>query len=168
MQIPACKKTVDADQLAAGSSVLKPLPLLAAVPIQYSRMGFLFYRCSYFAFALSLLLALYSYCVEQPLWILVLIFCWGGLWLVYRRQITNLVTGALGYSGDGWMLEQNGRACQLVLAGEVLCWPWVIVLPLREVAGGKTRRLFIFSDALSKDDNARLRRWLRACLTPKA
>jgi len=168
VQIPAFKKAVDTDVIAADSPVLKPLPMLAAVYINHSRFGVLLYRCSYAVFALSLLLVFYPFIIEQPLWLLVLILCCSGLWLSYRREIGRCVTGALSFSGHHWLLEQEGRACQLMLAGEVLCWPWLIILPLRELASDKIRWVLIFGDAVNKDDNARLRRWLRACLTPKA
>lgn len=168
VQIPAFKKTVDADNITADFSVLKPLPVLAAINIDHSRFGFLLYRCSYFVFSLSLLLVFYPFIKEQPLWLLGLIFSWCGLWQVYRREIKGCINGSLGFSGDKWLLEQDEHTCQLELNGEVLCWSWLIILPLREPSSGKTQRLLIFRDALNKDDNARLRRWLRACLTPKA
>lgn len=167
MQTPAFKKTVDADPIVVSASALKPLPPLAAVRINDSRMGFLVYRCSYFTFALSLLLAFYNYVVDQPFWLLLLAFCLSGLWFAYRRQITQFVSGRLSYSGDYWLLEQDGCTYQHELAGEVLCWSWLIVLPLRDIADTKVRRVIIFGDALNKNDNARLRRWLRACLIPK-
>lgn len=168
MQIPAFKKAVDTDSIAADSSVLKPLPLLAAVYINHSRFGVQLYRCSYAVFALSLLLVFYPFIREQPLWLFGLTLCWGGLWLVYRWEIKRCVTGKLGFSGNYWLLEQNGRTYQLELAGEVLCWSWLIILPLREIASDKLRRVLVFGDAVNKDDNARLRRWLHACLTPRA
>lgn len=168
MQIPVFKKATDTDNGVADSSVLKPLPGLAAVCISNSRFALLLYRYSYGVFALSLLLVLYPFIVEQPFWFSGLVLCWLGLWLLYRREINNCVAGALSYSGNHWVFEQDGRTCQLKLAGEVLCWSWLIILPLRETASGKIRRLLIFGDVLNKDDNARLRRWLRACLTPKA
>ncbi|MDO8345919.1 MAG: protein YgfX [Cellvibrio sp.] len=168
MQIPVFNKAADTENRVADSSVLKPLPLLAAVCINNSRFALLLYRCSYGLFALSLLLVFYPYIIEQPFWVLGLVLCWSGLWLVYRREIKSCVAGALSFSGNHWVLEQEGCTCQLELAGEVLCWSWLIILPLRETATGKARRLLVFADALSKDDNASLRRWLRACLTPKA
>lgn len=142
--------------------------MLAAVYINPSRFGSLLYRYSYAVFALSLLLVFYPYIGEQPLWLLVSILCCFGLWLLYRQEIGRTVTGALSFSGHHWLLEKDGCICQLVLAGEVLCWPWLIILPLREIASGKIRWILIFGDAVNKSDNARLRRWLRACLTPKA
>lgn len=168
MQIPAFKKAVDIDNPAASTSVLKPLPPLAAVQINHSRLGSLLYCCSYSAFALSLLWVFIPFVIEQLLWLLGLIICWGGLWWAYRQQLKHCPTGALGFQANNWVFEQKGRSDQLELAGEVLCWRWLIILPLRNIASGKIRRLLLFSDALSPSDNARLRRWLRACLTPKA
>ncbi len=167
MQIPVFKQTVDTNGIAADSSALKPLPLLAAVHINNSRFGFLLYRCSYAVFALSLLLVFHPFIVEQALWLVVLLLCWSGLWRMYWREAKGSATGALSFSGNCWLLEQDGCTCQLELAGEVLCWSWLIILPFRDIEGGKTRRLLLFGDAVNKEDNARLRRWLRACLTPK-
>lgn len=168
MQIPVFKKATDTDNSVADSSVLKPLPRLAAVCINNSRFALLLYRYSYGVFALSLLLVFYPFIVEQPFWFSGLVLCWLGLWLLYRRSIKSCVTGALSYSGNYWLLEQDDLTCQLELAGEVLCWSWLIILPLRETETAKARCLLVFGDALNKDDNAGLRRWLRACLTPKA
>lgn len=168
MQIPVFNKAADTENSVAVSSVLKPLPMLVAVYINHSRFALLLYRCSYGLFALSLLLVFYPYIIQQPFWALGLILGWVGLWLMYQREIKSCVTGALSFSGNHWVFEQDGQTCQLELAGEVLCWSWLIILPLRETATGKARRLLIFRDALSKDHNASLRRWLRACLTPKA
>lgn len=168
VQIPVFNKAADTENSIADPSALKPLPMLAAVHINNSRFALLLYRCSYSLFALSLLLVFYPYIIEQPFWVLGLILCWVGLWLVYQRESKSRVTGALSFSGNHWVFEQAGQACQLELAGEVLCWSWLVILPLRETATGKTRRLLVFDDALDKHDNASLRRWLRACLTPKA
>lgn len=168
MQIPAFKKAVTPDSPAANTLVLKPLPPLAAVQINRSRLGFLLYRCSYSAFALSLLWVFVPFVIEHPLWLLALIICWSGLWYGYRQQVNHCLTGALGFPAYYWVLEQKGSRCQLELAGEVLCWRWLVILPLRDIASGKIRWLLLFSDALSRSDNVRLRRWLRACLTPKA
>lgn len=168
MQIPVFKKAVDSNLIAADSSALKPLPLLAAVSVNRSRFGFLLYLYSYSAFAASLLLVFYPFIIEQTLWVLALLLCWCGVWSTYRQQSSHFVVGALSFSDGYWLLEQEGHTCQLALAGEVLCWSWLIILPLRDTESGKIRRLLVFSDALNKNDNARLRRWLRACLTPKA
>ncbi len=168
MQIPVFKKAVDTNLITADSSVLKPLPRLAAVSINRSRLGSLLYFCSYGAFAASLLLVFYPFIIEQALWGLALLLCWGGVWWAYHQTNGHFVVGALSFADNYWLLEQAGRSSQLNLAGEVLCWSWLIILPLRDTEGGKACRLLLFSDALSKNDNARLRRWLRACLTPKA
>lgn len=168
MQIPAFNKSTDADSGVTDSSPLKPLPSLAAVHIKNSRFALCLYHCSYGVFALSLLLVFYPYIIDNFLWIFGLIFCWASLWRVYRREITARPTGVLSFSEDRWLFDQDGCTCQLALAGEVLCWSWLIVLPLLDTTTGKSRRLLVFNDALNKHDNARLRRWLRACLTPKA
>lgn|GEM_PF-1113262 len=175
MQIPAFNKVADNTYPAATPPDLKPLPALTAVQLNNSRFGLSLYRCSYAVFAASLMLVFYPFILAQSLWLLALTICWCGLGLAYRQQNRSGVTGLLGFGDNHWQLEEADRTCQLELAGEVLCWPWLIVLPLRETLADPTSRntskirwLVIFGDALSKEDNARLRRWLRACLIPKA
>ncbi|MEN0035935.1 MAG: protein YgfX [Cellvibrio sp.] len=183
MQIPVFKKAVDsiADEAMDSPDAphsLKPLPPLVAVRLGNSCHRLILYRCSYFLFVVSLLFAFYPYILEQPVWVLGLMLSVVGLWLMYRREMTNDLVGSLGFADNTWVFEQGGRRYQLELVGEVVCWPWIIILPFREViasenisretTGKKTRRLLIFNDTLCKEDNARLRAWLRACLVPKA
>ena len=168
MQTPVSKKIADPASLAANSRAVKPLPALAAVYITRSRFAIYLYRCGYGAFALSLLSVFFPFIVEHPFWLLGLLVGWVGLWWGYRQQISTCITGELRFSDGFWWFTQEGHSCPLSLAAEVLCWSWLIILPLRDNASGKMRRMVIVSDALSKSDNARLRRWLRACLIPSA
>jgi hypothetical protein len=167
VQIPVFKKAVDNNSPDLIPS-LKPLPLLVAVRINTSLRRSILYRCTYCIFALSILFAFYPFAREQPAWLFGVTMCIYGLWKMYRNEATAARTGSLGFVGNNWVFEHpNGRS-QLELKGEVLCWPWIIILPFREFTNGKMRRLVIFSDAISKEDNARLRAWLRASLIPKA
>jgi hypothetical protein len=183
VQIPVFKKAVDniADEAIDSPDVphsLKPLPPLVAVRLGSSRHRLILYRCSYFLFAVSLLFAFYPYILEQPVWVLGLILSVVGLWVIYRKEMANDLVGSLGFADNSWVFEQAGRRYQLELSGDVVCWPWIIILPFRETTIGervsgettskKARRLLILNDALGKEDNARLRAWLRACLVPKA
>ncbi len=173
MQTPAFKKTADQALLESESSSLKPLPPLAAVYIAQSRFAVLLYRCGYGAFALSLLLVFYPFVIAQPFWLLGLILCYAGLWWAYHQQLKSCITCAIRFADGSWWLEQDGNCSQMELAGDVLCWLWLIILPLRNVANdstkgkGEVRQVMVFNDSLSSSDNARLRRWLRACLVPK-
>lgn len=168
MQTPVCKKAIDTNLAIAAISATKPLPPLAAVRIAKSRLGVLLYRCGYGAFALSLLLVFYPFFSAQPLWLFPLILGWLGLWWGYCQQLQKCVTGVLGFTNDKWWLELEERSLQLELAGDVLCWTWLVILPLRDSASGKLHQLVIFGDALTNSDWARLHRWLRACLVPRA
>lgn len=78
------------------------------------------------------------------------------------------LTGALGFAGNQWVFEQVGKSLRLELSGEVLCWPWLIIMPFKDMLSGKSRRVVLFGDSLSREDNTRLRAWLRASLIPKA
>lgn len=167
MQTPVFKKAADRDSFPADISATKPLPTLAAVHIDISRLGLLVCRFGYAVFALSLLWVFYPFIIAQPLYLVGLVLCSAGLWWGYLQQLKYCTTGTLEFVQGHWCFERVGQHYQLELAAEVLCWSWVIILPLRDIASGKTQRLVIFSDALSRSDNARLRRWLRACLVPK-
>ncbi|HSC67201.1 MAG TPA: protein YgfX [Cellvibrio sp.] len=167
MQTLAFKKAVD-NTGSADLPSLKPSPLLAAVKIKASSHRSIIYRFSYLLFALCLGLAVYPFVIDQPMWIVPGIFALGFLYIVYRREMTNELTGALGYAGNQWVLEQAGMSHQLELAGEVLCWSWIIIMPLKDMADGKTCRLLLFADSMNSEDNGRLRAWLRASLIPKA
>lgn len=164
MPIPVFKKAVDASSLATG---VKPLPPLAAVHINPSRSRIFFYRASYGAFAASLLWAFYPFILGEISWLLGLVLCWYFIGWDYRRQTQRDFTGALSFFDNHWLHEQQNSVHRLELAGAVLCWRWLIVLPMRNSATGQVRRLILFSNALSRSDNARLRRWLRACLKPR-
>jgi hypothetical protein len=183
VQIPVFKKAVDKDISAATYNISKPLPALAPVQLNHSRFGLLLYRCSYAVFALSLILVFYPFIFIQPVWLLALAVSWWGLWWAYRLKNTRSAIGLLEFRDGHWQLEQEGRTYQLELAGEVVCWSWLIILSLHEITNhqastsdqsdakhktGDVRWLAIFGDALSSADNARLRRWLRACLIPQA
>ena len=173
MQIPGFRKKT-ADSTADAAHTSKPLPQLAAVVFHSSRFLVRFYRCAYSTFALALLMAFYSFIVAQPAWLILLVVLWWGLWRAYTRSLAQEPTGFLAFTGDNgeggrWMYG-SARAHTpefLQLAGSVLCWPWIIILPLRNPQTGKVITLPIFSDALTASDNACLRRWLHACLIPK-
>lgn len=167
MQIPVSKQAVESDS-PDFPSLLKPLPSLPAVQINASRHRLILYRCSYLLFTLSVLSAFYPFVREQYVWAFGVIVTSGGLWAMYRREMAKDLAGSLSFVGNQWVFDQASGRYQLELAGEVVCWPWIIILPFRATNGRKSRRLLIFNDALSKADNVRLRAWLRASLVPKA
>jgi len=74
--------------------------------------------------------------------------------------------GSLAYENGLWVLRDKNKLMNCVLVGDVLCWPWLIILPLKTM-DGCSRLLLLGSDALEPADQARLRTWLRACLKPK-
>ena len=181
MQIPAFKKpTADTvDLLADGASgpsasASKALPPMAVLSISTSAFLRIFYRLFYGLFVLSLFIALFPYIsdvntggVVRLVWLALLLGGCIGLWHLYALQCAAIPVGSLAYE-NGFLVLSNNQKEQLncVLVGEVLCWPWLIVLPLQSEDGSK-RFLLLCHDAIKPADQARLRTWLRACLRPK-
>ncbi len=153
---------------------LKPLPLLAMLVIADSVFLRRFYRLFFSLFTVGLIIALGPYIgdgrsavITRLGWFCLLVIAFIGLWGVYRRQDAAIPVGYLACDHGVWMLGEGNRSTRYILAGEVLCWPLLIILPLKSNAGYK-RLLVIGCDALTLADQARLRTWLRACLKPKA
>ena len=168
VQIPDFKSHA-VDQTSDPGTSLKPLPALAAVGLRPSYYFRWFYRGAYGLFALALLLVLYPFILKYVAGLFVLAMLWWGLWWSYRYSLSHEPKGALRFSDGNWIYEPTGGEIEmgLRLAGAVVCWAWVIILPLRHNETGKIYRLLIFRDALTASDNASLRRWLQACLIPK-
>ena len=164
MQIPGYKKTADLQPVSPSS---KPLPVLVVVSIFPSTGLLYFYRCTYLLLAACLLSAIYPWLISNFAWLVLLLAGLWGLWRSYKHQQKNLLVGELWFERGDWSLKAMGVTGKYQLAGEVLCWPLLIILPLSELDTGKCRYLLIASDSLSPADGARLRTWLRVCLKTK-
>lgn len=180
VQIPVFKKpTCDTDGLLtdelieSSASTSKALPPLAVLSISASVFLRTFYRVFYGVFALSLFAALIPYISSVDIevtvrfvWFVILLCSCAGLWHLYARQCAAIPFGSLAYGNGYWILCDKKEQMNCVLSGDVLCWPWLIILPL-ESELGKKRFLLLCRDAIKPADQARLRTWLRACLRPK-
>ena len=168
MQIPDYRNR-QTDRALDFVTSLKSLPMLAAVSLRSSCYLRWFYRCAYGLFALALVLVFYPFIFKQIAGLVLLVLLWWGLYRGYRYSLAQEPRGTLRYSEGYWIFERAGgeTLASLQLAGSVVCWSWVVILPLRDSETGKSHYLPIFSDALTVSDNASLRRWLGACLIPK-
>jgi hypothetical protein len=197
VQIQGFKKlTTDSqpsDQFTIGSFELsdvqpKALPPLAVLSISDSSFLRRLYLMFYCAMVAAIWVAFAPYWVDSNtglvksiLYLCIAILSSGWLVHLYLRQKAAIPVGLLayqatsgGHSGveDGveegcWIFTGSGGDVKYQLAGEVLCWPWLIMLPLKNQAG-VIKNVFIAMDALDARDQARLRTWLRACLKPKS
>lgn len=179
MQTPGFnKKATDACGLLPQSSqapspASKALPPLAVLTIRDSAFLRRFYRCFYCLFAVALIIALGPYlsderssAITRLIWCCATLLGCIGLWCVCQRQCRAIPAGSLAYENGLWVLRDKNKLMNYVLAGDVLCWPWLIILPLKTM-DGCSRLLLLGADALEPADQARLRTWLRACLKPK-
>lgn len=153
---------------------LKTLPSLAVFSILDSSFLRTLYLSFYCLFAGALLVAFtpyifasHSILVQQLSWFGCLQASWIGLWFIYKSQCAALPVGTLAYENSFWIWQEGKTTTNYLLAGEVLCWPWLIILPLKNVTTGRKRYVLLAGDALGPADQARLRTWLRACLKPK-
>ncbi|WP_152600120.1 protein YgfX [Cellvibrio mixtus] len=169
MQIPGSRKTVNPATDIASLSLLKPLPSLVAVTITLSSLLTYFYRITYLLFAVCVFWVLFPWVLGNPFWLIVLASGWCGLWTGYQYQTQTLFSGMLWFERGEWILKVDmGTPQKYQLAGEVLCWSLLIILPMQSIDSGQRKYLLIANDALSPIDRARLRTWIRVCLRPKS
>lgn len=165
MQILDYKKQPEATVQPASSK--KTLPPLAAITVGKSSGLVNLYRLIYGAFAAGLLVALLPWLTNRYWWWAILIVLWLCLRKSYKAQVAGIFHGSIWYEQGLWHVKSNGGVIRYVLTGEAVCWPFLLILPLREKGARKIRHLMIAEDSLSPADNARIRRWLRVCLKPK-
>lgn len=167
MQTPDFKKTTNFDALTHSST--KSRPPLAAVSIHRSRLLVRIYQLIYGLFGVCLLIAILPWLAEYLWSFIALPPLWFALLHVYRRQVSEIYAGQLWFEGDNWCAHPEN--CEVIdrysIADEVVCWSFIIILPMRDQKTSTLRYLILASDALSPADNARLRTWLRVCLKPK-
>lgn len=63
-----------------------------------------------------------------------------------------------------WRLIKNNQVYSVSLAGEVLLWSCVIVIPLQEKLTGEKHYMVALLDSLSREEWRRLSVWLKTCL----
>lgn len=164
-----------AGYISAADHSSKALPDLAALAIKLSAFLRFIYRLGFGLFALALLLAFYPYLadgnssnLQRLLLTLVLLLCELWLWFCCRVQLRSIPAGTLAFNSGTWHWADTGGGREYQLHGAVVCWPWLIIVPLVDAASRRKLTLVLAKDALNTADRARLRTWLRACLKPRA
>lgn len=120
----------------------------------------------YAVMLISAAYALAPFLLSNIYWALMLIgFLTLLLFALYRaKKINNKPAITLEVRPDQWRLFDAGNETKVVLEGEVLLWPRLIILPLKEIPSGAKRYLVALPDSLSKNDWRRLSVWLKICL----
>lgn len=168
MQTPGLNKKAEAQLLVATPHAIKPLAELAIVLVHKSLFLYRSYQVIYVFFSLGFIVALMPWLLANFWWWLV-----GGailllLWWCYLWQVAGIFHGQFWYEQGRWHLRSDLVSGRGKLSGDVVCWPMLIILPVRDDYTGRKLHLVICRDALSEADNARLRTWLRVSLRPKA
>lgn len=97
-------------------------------------------------------------------------YYWPIVWLVFCGFIAFELRTAwrakhaarleLSIQKNIWRLK-HAEECVVEPFDEILLWPAVIILPLREIDSRKKHRIVILKDSVKKDDWRRLRVWLK-------
>lgn len=101
-------------------------------------------------------------------------FYWPVVWLAFcglvvlelRKawRIKHSAPIGLSIKKDVWQLNLASGAQVVEIFDEILLWPAVIILPVREIQSGRKRRILVLPDSVRKEDWRRLRVWLRTGL----
>lgn len=147
----------------------KPLPSLVAVTIVSSAAYRWFLAIFYLFFFATAIGIVWPYLYKNWLW--GVIPCLLGILLAHswRQQIQLLAPErTLWFEQERWYLESQGQAKKLSLVGDVVVWPWLVLMDFQAQDDSSQRlRLIILKDSVSDADFRRLSCWLRVCLKPK-
>jgi hypothetical protein len=64
-----------------------------------------------------------------------------------------------------WLVEFQNQHFYCELRSEIVCWQWIIIIPLYCPQSRKTLRIILLKDSLQAKDDACLRRWIHSQLT---
>ena len=67
-------------------------------------------------------------------------------------------------TNNQWRLTTHAGRVVVGLAGEVVVWSWLIIIPVRELQSKTRYYLIALPDSLEKEPWRRLRVWLKTCL----
>jgi hypothetical protein len=61
-----------------------------------------------------------------------------------------------------WILEIENRKYYCELSADILCWQWILIIPLYSAESRCVIRLVILQDSISAEENSILRRWIHS------
>lgn len=61
-----------------------------------------------------------------------------------------------------WILEIENRKYYCELSADILCWQWILIIPLYSAESRCVNRLVILQDSISAEDSSVLRRWIHS------
>lgn len=116
--------------------------------------------------ALLLLWAFLPWLTVAWYWPVLLFFSLSGLFasIFYLRSKLQDAAGFLGVMETGWYWRDKSGGYDLLLNGELVVWPGLIVLPFKERSSRRRKTLVLVSDSCAAEDLRRLRVWLRTVL----
>jgi hypothetical protein len=115
---------------------------------------------------LSFLWAFSPWLLRDYRWLLGLV----GIWLVLALSTVRIwrsrldAQGVLSLTSSAWRWRDHRDEQVFALKGEVVVWPWLVILPFVNVSSRRKHTLILLVDSLSEDDLRHLRVWLRTML----
>jgi hypothetical protein len=59
-----------------------------------------------------------------------------------------------------WIIEYQNQRFYCELSTDIVCWQWIIIIPLYCSQRQKMLRIILLNDCLNAKDNAKIRRWI--------
>ena len=83
--------------------------------------------------------------------------CW---WHSRKKQSDNV--RQISVKHGIWILEIENRKYYCELNAEILCWQWILIIPLYSAESRSVIRLVILRDSIGAEENSILRRWIHS------
>lgn len=59
-----------------------------------------------------------------------------------------------------WIIEYQNQGFYCELSADIVCWQWIIIIPLYCAQKQKTLRIILLNDSFCAKDDAKIRRWI--------
>lgn len=117
----------------------------------------------YGGFLCAASVALFPFFLSALYWPVVWLVVCGSVAFELRRawRVKHAAPQELSIQKNVWRIKNTDGECLVEPFDEILLWPAVIILPMKEIESGKKHRIVIFQDSVKKEEWRRLRVWLR-------
>lgn len=151
-------------------------PIVLFITIQSSRLALWFYSLVVggILVGFSLILGRWLWLsVSHQLFMVSCVICSVTMGFSFARHIKRFVAKAIRVQRfivykDYWMLQRgtSGAEVQVKLAGEILSWSVLAIIPVQEILTKKEINLIIWRDALNREDWRKLKVWIKHTFKP--
>jgi hypothetical protein len=103
----------------------------------------------------------YAFIAGLLLWLII-----NFLYLIFFKKKKRREKGPsqISIKNGIWLVEFQNRHFYCELQSEIVCWQWIIIIPLYSPQSRKTFRIILLKDSLQAKADASLRRWVHSQL----